>query len=125
METNFQVIETDAKESPVKDIDWTGSDVGTDAVPLMDSGTGKKLFLRQFAFAVPPDTEHPSDEELLAYNRNKVMAFLWKDELVYAGVMKVVWDTKEENKFFIFALCEAKAGSAILDSALMLQQVHG
>lgn len=122
MEDNFHVIETDAIESPVQDIDWTGQEVGTDEVPLLDSGTGKKLFLRQFAFAVPPG-DKPSDEELLAYNRSKVLAFLWKDELVFAGVMKVVW--KDDSTFFIFALAEAKPGSAILDNALMLQQVHG
>lgn len=122
MEDNFQVIEKDAIDSPIKDIDWTGQEVGTDEVPLMDSGTGKKLFLRQFAFQVPPG-EHPIDEELLAYNRSKVLAFLWKDELVFAGVMKVVW--KDDSTFFIFALAEAKPGSAILNEALMLQQVHG
>lgn len=123
MEDSFKVLEKDAQDSPVKDIDWTGSEVGTDEVPLIDSGTGKKLFLRQFAFTVPPNDERPSDEELLAYNKSKVMAFLWKDELQYAGVMKIVW--KDDTTFFIFALAEAKPGSAILDDALMLQQVHG
>lgn len=124
MEDNFQVLEKDAQDSPTKDINWTGSDVGTDPVALMDSGIGKKLFLRQFSFQTPPG-DKPSDEELLAYNRSKVLAFLWKDELQYAGVMKVVWDKEDINKFFIFALAEAKPGSAILDEALMLQQVHG
>lgn len=120
---NFHVTETNAADAPIKDIDWTGSDVGTDEVPLLDSGTGKKLFLRQFAFAVPPGAEKPSDADLLAYNRSKVLAFLWKDELVFAGVMKVVW--KDDSTFFIFALAEAKPGSAILDNALLLQHVHG
>lgn len=124
MDNEFQYTEKDAIDSPVQNIDWTGSSVGTDEVPLMDSGTGKKLFLRQFAFAVPPNTKHPNDEELLTYNRSKVLAFLWKDELVYAGVMKIVWDTKNENQFFIFALAEAKPGSAILEQSLMLQQIH-
>ncbi len=122
-DNEFKVLEKDAIDSPVQDIDWTGQDVGTDEVPLLDSGTGKKLFLRQFQFTVPPNAERPSDEELLAYNKSKIMAFLWKDELVYAGVMKVVW--KDDSNFFIFALAEAKPGSAILDDALMLQQVHG
>lgn len=121
---DFQYTEKDAIDSPVRDIDWTGQSVGTDEVPLMDSGTGKKLFLRQFAFAVPPGAERPSDADLLAYNRSKVLAFLWKDEMMYAGVMKVVWDTNVENQFFIFALAEAKPGSAILEQALMLQQIH-
>lgn len=124
MDDTFQVTETDAIDSPTKDIDWTGQSVGTDEVPLMDSGTGKKLFLRQFAFAVPPGAERPSDEELLSYNRSKVLAFLWKDEMAYAGVMKVVWDTKVENQFLIFALAEAKPGSALLEQSLMLQQIH-
>lgn len=123
MDDTFKVLEKDAIESPVNDIDWTGQEVGTDEVPLMDSGTGKKLFLRQFQFACPPNAEKPSDKELLDYNRSKIMAFLWKDEMAYAGVMKVVW--KDDNNFFIFALAEAKPGSAILEDALMLQQVHG
>jgi hypothetical protein len=122
MDNNFQVIEKDAIDSPVQDINWTGSSVGTDEVPLIDNGSGKKLFLRQFSFKVPKG-EHLPDEELLDYNKSKILAFLWKDELVYAGIMKVVW--KDDENFLIFALAEAKSGSAILEDALMLQQVHG
>lgn len=124
MDKTFQVIEEDAVDSPVKDIQWQGQEVGTDSVPLVNSDIGKKIFIRQFEFNLPPGIEKPPEDELLRFHKSKVLAFLWKDELVSAGIMKVVFDPKDKNKFYIFALAEAKSGSVILESPQLLQNIH-
>lgn len=120
MDNTFTVVEKDAIDSPVKDIDWTGQEISSEEVQLADSGKGKKIFIRQFEFRLPNGTEKPSDEELLSVHRSKILAFLWKDELVSAGIMKVAWDTTDEKKFFIFVLAEAKSGSVILEQPKIL-----
>src|SRR4051812_37711418 len=95
----FQFTEENAVDSPVKDIEWEGQEVGTDGVPLVNTGSGKKIFVRQFAFKLAPGQPKPSEEELLAFHKSKILAFLWRDELVSAGIMKVVYEPKDETTF--------------------------
>ncbi len=118
----FNVIEENAIDAPVKDINWEGQEVQTDGFLLKNDGTGKAVILRVFDFTLPPlkAEEIPSDEELLRFHKSKLTAFLWRDELVPVQEFKIVMDN-DMTHYKIFATCQAKAGSVILDRPELLQ----
>lgn len=123
-----------AKQKEVKkdkldtgDYEWEGSSVQTDMTLLANDGTGNKVILRVFDFDLPPMKleERPSVDQLLAVHKTKLTAFLWRDELVPVEKFKLVFSP--DNKHFrIFATCQAKAGSVILNEPEVLQHLmHG
>jgi hypothetical protein len=120
----FKVTEENAIDAPVKDIEWEGQDIQTDSVPMINDGSGKAVIVRVFDFMLPPlkDEEIPSDEELIRIHKTKLTAFLWRDELVPVQKFKCVL-SNDKKSFKIFITCQAKAGSVILGTPELLQNV--
>jgi hypothetical protein len=128
MEKSFKVTEENAKNAPVKDIQWEGQQMETEGKPLMDDGKGQPIILRTFDFHLPPLKETPSKEELLKFHKSKITAFLWRDELIPVQEFKLSFSKncnccqQEKRHFRIFALCQAKLGSTILERPQLLQE---
>ena len=117
----FKFTEEDAVNSPVKDIQWEGEQVETEPQVLMNDGTGTPIIMRVFDFNLPPLEELPNKEQLLAFHKTKITAFLWRDELVPIEEFKLIF-SKDKKHFRIFATCQAKQGSTILERPQLLQQ---
>jgi hypothetical protein len=101
-------------------IEWEADHQETDTVPLVNKGNGKPIIMRMFEFTLPPMEKVPTNQQLLEAHKSKITAFLWKDELVPIMEFKVV-KSKDQQHFRIFATCQAKAGSVILDKPMLLQ----
>jgi len=121
--SKFKFTEENAADAPVKDIQWEGQEVQTDETPLMNDGSGRPIILRVFDFDLPPlkPEELPTSEQLLNAHNTKLTAFLWRDELVPIQDFKLVF-SKDKKHFRIFATCQAKLGSTILEKPQLLQQ---
>jgi len=121
---SFQLTEENAKDSPVQNIEWEGKEVETEATPLMNDESGKPIILRVFDFDLPPikEGELPTREELINFHKTKITGFLWRDELVPVQEFKAIY-SKDKRHFRIFATCQAKAGSTILERPQVLQKI--
>lgn len=114
----FEFVEENATDSPVKDINWHAQEVEVGGNPLQDTGTGKPIILRCFDFAINPAVPLPSEDEILDTYKKYVDTFLWKDSLVRIQDLKLVI---EKDKFKIFATCQPKTGAVILEKPLTIQ----
>ena len=125
----FKITEENAKDAPCEKIEWEGQEMQTDQKPLMDSGAGKLIILRTFDFQLPPLKELPTKKQLLDFHKSKIMAFLWRDELTPIQEFKLAFSKncdccKQENRHFrIFAVCQAKQGSNVLEKPQRLQDI--
>lgn len=123
MKEPFQITEH-VKDAPVETLNWEGQEVQTNTVPLVNDGSGKSIILRVFDFTLPPlkPEEIPTSEELIRIHKTALTGFLWRDELVPVQDFKLVMN-KDMLHFKIFATCQAKAGSVILDRPELLQDI--
>jgi hypothetical protein len=121
---SFQIIEENAKNSPVQNLNWEGKEVETEATPLWNDDSGKPVILRVFDFDLPPikEEELPKTEDLIKFHKTKITGFLWRDELVPIQELKAIY-SKDKQHFRIFATCQAKAGSTILERPQVLQKI--
>ena len=85
--------------------------VETDAIPLLDGGTGKTAILRRFQFQLPPGVKEINKELLLKEHIKRLEIFLWKDELQMSLPPKLVLE--KGGAFSIFITCHPKKGSKI------------
>lgn len=117
-----RLTEYGANKLPIKDVDWDveGGEVRSD--PLIDDGSGKAVVIRRFDFGLPPLTQVPTKDQLLQAHKGKIIAFLWKDELELIRDLKIEM-SKDNLKFRIFATCQAKKGSRILENPQLLQNI--
>jgi len=124
MNKEFKLIEENAQDAPVKDIEWEGKEVETETTPLMNNDTGKPIILRVFDFNLPSlkPEEFPTKEQLLNFHKSKVTAFLWRDELIPIQDFKLIF-SKDKRHFRIFATCQTKAGSTVLERPQVLQKL--
>lgn len=102
--------------------EWESGGGETEAKPLVNEGSGKPIILRTFEFKLPPTMDMPKDTDILDAHRSRITIQLWKDELVPIMEFKVIKDQKKHS-FKIFATCQAKAGSVILDKPQLLQNI--
>lgn len=118
---DFEVLEKDAVDSPVKDIKWYGKENQTDEKLMHDQGTGKPIVIRLFEFKFPPTLkELPTKEQILTPEYIKqVQTQLWADSLRLVMEPRVVID-KEGCK--IFAPCEARAGANFIEEPKTIQE---
>ncbi len=85
-EKKFKLTELDAKDAPVKDIEWEGEELGAQSdIKLQDDkGVGQPIVLRFFDFAANPQVfaQHkPTALELFSSHRMGMEALIWKDGL--------------------------------------------
>ena len=120
----FNVTENNAVDAPVQNINWEGKEVETEATPLMNDDTGKPIIMRVFDFDLPPlkEEELPTTAQLIDFHKTKITGFLWRDELVPIQDFKAMF-SKDKKHFRIFATCQPKLGSNILERPQVLQKI--
>lgn len=106
-------------------LEWYAGGGETDKHLLANQGEGKPIILRDFEFQLPPlkPEEMPTKQQLLDFHRSKIMAFLWRDELIpIEKEWRLIWG-QDGKSFRIFVACQAKPGSVILESPELLQDI--
>ena len=101
---------------------WEADEQETETHPLVNEGNGKPIILRTFEFELPPGVEMPSNQHIIEAHKSKITAFLWKDELVLIQDLKVV-RSKDQKHFRIFATCQPRAGSSIIEKPQLIQDL--
>jgi hypothetical protein len=121
MAKDFELVEENAIESPVKDIKWYGKEDQTEEKPMHDVGVGDAITIRLFEFKFSPDLEKlPTAEEILTPGYIKSLhAQLWGDALRMVMEPRVHID-KEGCK--IFVPCQAATGHTFLEQPKLLQE---
>ncbi len=121
MTKEFEAIEQDAIDSPVKDIKWYGKEDQTDYSSIHDDGKGEPVVVRLFEFKFRPGLEkEPTKEELLTTEyRKQIKVSLWADGLRQVAEPRVHID-KEGCKIFVPAV--AATGHSFLDTPKLLQE---
>ena len=120
-ETNFELVEENAIDSPVKDIKWYGKEDQTEEKSIHDKGKGEPVLIRLFEFRLSPLLETlPTKEQILTPEYIKhLQVQLWSDGLRLIMEPRVVID-KESIK--IFAPCQATMGNNFLEEPKLLQE---
>lgn len=104
--------------------EWYGASRETDRKVLHDEGKGRPIILRKFDLVIPAGSD-PTEKDLADAHKSRVQAFLWRDELVLVKALDVRKGAVREDgtrEATIFATCQAKAGSAILQAPEILNK---
>lgn len=102
---------------------WYGEQVEAKSDPLVDSGTGKLIMLRQFEFAFKPGMkEKPNKQQLFNQAWPMIRPLLWSDGFVASNDVdpRVIVGKKG---YKIILLCEPRLRRVVHDTAKTLQQV--
>lgn len=118
---NFEAIEQDAIDAPVKDIKWYGNTDRTKEESIHDKGKGEPIVIRLFEYKFPPTLEVlPTKEQLLTPEYIKeVHTRLWADGL------RIVSEPRTEiskGGCKIFVPCVATVGNSHLEEPKLLQE---
>lgn len=105
--------------------EWYGTTLESEGVPMVDSGTGRHYFLREFRFAMkplPPGIPHPSRQMLFDAHWPHMKIMIKYDGLVQVEDVppRVVIG---KRAYIIFILCEPRQGQTVMDKAKTLQQI--
>lgn len=121
MDTNFELVEENAVDSPVENIKWYGKEDKTEEKTMHDKGKGEPVLIRLFEFRLSPALEAlPTKEQILTPEYLKhLKTTLWADALRLVMEPRVVID-KESIK--IFAPCQATMGNNFLEEPKLLQE---
>lgn len=80
-----QIVETKAKDAPVKDILWNAAQLSSEPVRIVDPGVGKAHVLRHFFFKKFPrskGTPAPSKLDVINHFKRLIEITLWGDGLI-------------------------------------------
>ena len=102
---------------------WEGREVAVKGEPLLDSGTGKKLYIRNFEFARNPEYKgrQLTAQEVFNWHWKELERFLWGDGLIPFKEMapRVI---QKGSKYVITIVCEPRFGINAFDDSYTLQQ---
>ncbi len=128
-EKKFKVIEKDAKDSPVKDLEWEGEEVGVESTTKLedDKGTGKEIVLRFFDFAANPEVfkiRKPTAQELFNTHHKGMEAMLWSDGLSpYQLIEPRLLFSKDGSQYRFVISCIPSLGNTFVDKSRTLSQL--
>lgn len=125
----FKVLEKDAENAPVKDIQWEGEELQAQSKTHLedDQGTGQKMVVRFFEFGANPKAfkqYKPTAQELFDSHRHGIMALLWKDELQpYEGISPRIIFSPNRTHYRIVITCLPRGITGIIDNSQTLTQL--
>ncbi len=126
---NFKLTEKNAKNSPVKNVDWEGQEIGVESDTKLESdlGTGQAIIIRFFEFGANPDTfktRKPTAQELFNSHWKGIEAMLWRDELKpFEAVEPKLMFSKNGLKYRFIITCIPRSGSVLIDKPKTLTQL--
>lgn len=135
-----QIIESNAKDAPVKDILWNAQEMQTEGVRIIDPGVGREVVVRHFFFKsipLPKGVPKPTKRELISYYKRLIEMSLWSDglivredkplELVELHTAHKISPTLyrkmkiEEADFVILVLASSRLGQVFADKPQIIQ----
>lgn len=135
-----QIIEGNAKNSPVRDVLWNAQEIQTEGVKIIDPGVGKEVVVRHFFFKSIPlfkGISKPTKRELISHYKKLIEMSLWGDGLIVREdkpleliELKSAYKVSptlykkmriEEADFVILVLASARAGQVIIDKPRRIQ----
>lgn len=125
----FKATEIDAKDSPVKDIQWEGEEIGVESDTKLeqDTGTGNELVIRFFDFAANKEVfkQHkPTAQELFNTHKTGMEAMLWTDGLVpYHAIEPRLMFAKDGEHYRFVLSCVPSLGNTFVDKAKTLTEL--
>jgi hypothetical protein len=125
----FKTVEKDAINSPVKDIEWEGEEIGVESDTKLesDTGTGQEIILRFFDFAANPEVfrQHkPTEQELFNSHKKGMEAMLWTDGLTpYEAIEPRLLFSKDKTAYRFVISCIPSAGNTLLEKTNTLSEL--
>lgn len=125
----FKAIEKNAKDSPVKNIEWEGEELGavSDTKLEFDTGTGQAIILRFFDFGVNFEAfkqHRPTAQELFDSHRRGIESFLWRDGLKpYEAIEPRLMFSKNRKNYRFIISCIPRLGETLLDKTKTLGEI--
>ncbi len=125
----FKAIEVDAKDAPVKDIEWEGEELGVESTTKLESdkGEGQPIVLRFFTFAANPEAfkqEIPSTQQLFDSHRRGMEAQLWTDGLSpYQLIEPRLVFSKDKSHYRFVISCIPSLGQSLVDRPQTLTEL--
>lgn len=135
-----QLIETNAKGAPVKDVLWNANEATTESIRIQDPGTGGDVILRHFFFKKSPMSARlprPTKLDILNQNKRLIETTLWADGLIIRFDKPIEVHTRQKIKkisktlymemvrngsdFVIIVLCEPRRGVVVREKPLIAQ----
>lgn len=107
----FKVKEKDAKDAPVKDIEWEGEELVAESETKLESdlGTGQPIVLRFFDFGANVETfrQHkPTAQDLFNSHLRGMESLLWRDGLKpFEGVEPRLMFSKDKSHYRFIIAC--------------------
>lgn len=129
MSKKFKTIEKNAKNAPVKDLEWEGEEIGVESTTKIedDKGVGQEIILRSFDFAANPETfntHKPTPQELFESHRRGMEAMLWTDGMApYQAIEPRLMFSKDGTKYRFILSCIPSLGNSIIDKTKTLSQL--
>jgi len=125
----FKVVEKDAKDAPVKDIQWEGEEVGAESTTKIqeDKGTGTPIVMRFFDFAANVEAfkQHkPTAQELFMTHKMGMEAILWNDGLTPCEAIEPrLLFSKDGSQYRFVVSCIPSLGNALIDKTHTLSEL--
>lgn len=126
----FKVKELNAKDAPVKDLEWEGEEVTAESTTKLesDTGEGQAIVLRFFDFGVNPETfksHKPTAQELFNSHMRGMESLLWKDQLKpFDGVEPRLMFSKDKSHYRFIIAC-IPMGVLADKTQTLTQIIHG
>lgn len=125
----FKTFEKDAKNAPVKNIEWEGEEVYAESDTKLehDEGKGEPVIIRSFEFGVNPKAfkEHtPTKQELFNSHLRGMESLLWRDGLKpFEGVEPRLIFSKNRRQYRIIVACQPSRGNVLLETPQRLSEL--
>ena len=129
MAKKFKAFEKNAKNAPVKNIEWEGEEVTTHSQINLeeDTGTGKEVILRFFDFGVNFQAfknHKPSAQELFDNHRQGLESLMWRDGLrPFEEVEPRLIFSKDKKHYRFIIACTPTLNSVLTDKPQTLSQL--
>lgn len=103
---------------------WEGREVAIKGEPLLDSGTGKKLYIRNWEFQKNPiyKGRELTNQELFNWHWKELERFIWADGLRIVESEPPRVSRFPNGKYVITIVCEPRFGINAFDDSYTLQQ---
>lgn len=125
----FKTVELDAKDSPVKDIQWEGEEIGVESDTKIESdkGTGQEIILRFFDFAANPQTfrqQQPTEQQLFDSHRKGIESLLWTDGMMPYNIIEPrLLFSKDKTHYRFVVACVPSLGNTLIDKTKTLSEL--
>lgn len=108
---SVQVIEENASNAPVKDINWEAQQIESEKIEIKDPGVGTPVILRTFEYQFNPNL--PKDikitkQAIFDSHKEQIRIMLWGDGMTVLDnpdKKPKVQISKKQNKYRIFVMC--------------------